>query len=366
LELNNPKALHALSFDMIQCFQDVLGEWHKDDTLKAILMKASQAKRPAFCSGGDVKKVYEAGVSGGSQHGKGLPRLATSEFFRQEYKVNHAIATWERPQISLWDGVVMGGGVGISIHGKYRISTENTLFSMPETAIGLFPDVGSMYWMSHMLMPSMARYLALTGARLRAPDLLYIGLATHHVSSKRLGELQEALVAATSSSEETGTAPDVVAPVLMSFHQIPPQDPQHSFLAEHRRSIDAAFKASHKVEDIIEALAELDNSFSRDTLEVIRKMSPTSLKVTLEGLKRGGNMGSIGEDLQMEYRMSQAFMREGSDFYQGIRATLIDKVGDPPQWSPSTLEEVTDDMVEEYFRPLGEHEWTIPSNTSNL
>jgi enoyl-CoA hydratase/carnithine racemase len=110
----------------------------------------------------------------------------------------------------------MGGGVGISIHGKYRISTENTLFAMPETAIGLFPDVGSMYWMSHMLMPSMARYLALTGARLKAPDLLYAGLATHYVPSKRLGELQEALVSATASSVEMGTAPDVVAPILMS------------------------------------------------------------------------------------------------------------------------------------------------------
>jgi enoyl-CoA hydratase/carnithine racemase len=267
LQLNNPKALNALTIDMIHCFQDVLAEWHKDDTLKAILVKATEAKRPAFCSGGDVKKVYEAGVSGGELHGKGLPGLETSEFFRQEYKVNYAIATWERPQISLWDGIVMGGGVGISIHGKYRISTENTLFAMPETAIGFFPDVGSMYWMSHMLMPSLALYLALTGARLKAPDLLYAGLATHYVPSKRLGELQETLASATAPSVETGTAPDVVAPILMSFHEMPPKDPQHSFLAEHRRSIDAAFQSSYRVEYIMKALAALDNSFSKDTLE---------------------------------------------------------------------------------------------------
>jgi enoyl-CoA hydratase/carnithine racemase len=146
---------------------------------------------------------------------------------------------------------------------------------------------------------------------------------------------------------------------------MPPKDPQHSFLAEHRRSIDAAFQSSYRVEDIMKALAALDNSFSKDTLEVMEKMSPTSLKVTLEGLKRGGNMASIGEDLQMEYRMSQAFMRVGSDFYRGIRSTLVDKDGNP-QWSPATLEEVTDDMVEEYFAPLGDHEWQIRSSTSSL
>ena len=184
--------------DMIHCFQDVFAEWHKDDTLKAILLTASKPRGPP-CSGGDVKKVYEAGIApgGGGLHGKGTPGLETSEFFRQEYIVNHAIATWDRPQISLWDGVVMGGGAGISIHGKYRVSTENTMFAMPETGIGLFPDVGSMYWMPRMLQPGVARYLALTGARLKAPDLLYTGLATHYVPSKRLGDLKEALIQAT-------------------------------------------------------------------------------------------------------------------------------------------------------------------------
>jgi enoyl-CoA hydratase/carnithine racemase len=139
---------------------------------------------------------------------------------------------------------------------------------------------------------------------------------------------------------------------------MPPKDPQHSFLAEHRRLIDATFQSSYRVKDIIKALAELHNSFSQDALEIMEKMSPTSLKVTLEGLKRGGNMASIGDDLQTEYRMSQAFMRVGSDFYRGIRSTLVDKDGNP-QWSPTTLEEVTDDMVEEYFATLGGHEWHI-------
>lgn len=376
LQLNNPGALNALTIDMIYCFQDVLKVWKSDPSMKAILVKSTPAKRPAFCSGGDVKKVWEAGVEGGSSsssaaaHGKGLPGLATADFFREEYKVNYAIATSPKPQISLWDGIVMGGGVGISIHGKYRVSTENTIFAMPETAIGLFPDVGSMYWMSHLLMPSVARYLALTGARLNAQDLLYAGLATHYVPSAKLQELEKALVEATTaaSEEQVGTAPDVVALVLMEFHETPPTKPEKSFLAEHRRSIDAAFGNADQVEDIIKSLETLDSVFVKETLEQMGKMSPTSLKVTLEGLKRGGYTSGIGEDLKMEYRMSQAFMREGSDFYRGIRAVLVDKDGNP-QWFPSTLAEVTDDMVHSYFEPLGDHEWQVPpddNTTSNL
>lgn len=329
------------------------GEWHDDPTLKAILVNAAQAKRPAFCAGGDVKSIYEDTAKGGELN-------LSSEFFKQEYRVNYAIATWDRPQISLWDGIVMGGGAGISIHGKYRVSTENTLFSMPETAIGFFPDVGSLWWMTHLLLPGMARYLALTGARLNAPDLLYSGLATHYVPSGRLSELQEALVDATIK-EGKG---DVVASVLMAFHEEPPTKPQDSFLAQHGRSINAAFENAATIEEVMVALSDLDNDFSKKTLEILEKMSPTSLKVTLEGLKRGGYTSSIGEDLQMEYRISQAFMKEGSDFYRGIRATLVDKDG-KLEWSPSTVEDVTDDMVESYFAPLGDNEWQIPSKRTS-
>ena len=353
LQLNNPEALNALTLGMIECMQDVLEEWHMDDSLKAILVSAADAQRPAFCVGGDVKSIWQDVTSGG-----GAENLA-SKFFREEYKVNYAIATWNRPQISLWDGVVMGGGAGISIHGNYRVSTENTLFAMPETSVGFFPDVGSMWWMPRLLMPSMARYLALTGARLNAPDLLYSGLATHYVPSARLEELQDALVHATAQ-EDTGTAPDLVGPVLRDFHEKPPTDPQDSFLARHKRSIDAAFAKANTVEEIMLALANLDNDFSKETLEFMKAMSPTSLKVTLEGLKRGGYTSSIGEALQMEYRMSQIFMKHGSDFYRGVQATLVDKDG-KPEWSPSKLEDVTEDMVESYFAPLGDSEWEVPN-----
>ena len=232
LLLNNPKPQHALNLEMMHCMQDVLQQWYKDDTMAAILVKAStETKVPAFCAGGDVKQVYLSGLktpevrvdeespsqSGNSssstpttattrpllvEHGQGVPGLDTAEFFRQEYYVNHMLATASKPQISLWDGVVMGGGVGISTHGKYRVATERTVWAMPETAIGLFPDVGSLYWMPRLLTSAgMANYLALTGARLKAPDLIETGIATHYVPSHRLEELEDALENDASAKE---------------------------------------------------------------------------------------------------------------------------------------------------------------------
>jgi 3-hydroxyisobutyryl-CoA hydrolase len=374
LRLNNPKPLHALTLDMSHCVQDVLSEWYADETVAAVLMKSStDTKVPAFCSGGDVKSVYMAGTayntgSGVNKHGQGRPELATAEFFRHEYNVNHALATATTPQISLWDGIVFGGGVGLSIHGKYRVATERTLFAMPETSIGLFPDVGSMYWMPKMLSHGMAVYLALTGTRLKAADLLYTGLATHYVPSYKLEELEDALVLASDAWEPATPNPaNIVAPVLMSFHEFPPDDPRESMLAKQRPVIDQVFGNALKdpskggVEAIVDALQTLDTDFGRETLATLDKMSPTSLKITLEGLRRGSKLLSVGEDLRMEYRMSQACMRPGSDFYEGIRAVLVDK-DHAPVWNPTSLQDVTDEMVESYFAPIA-HEWDIPEVT---
>lgn len=345
IELNNPKALHSLSMDMIECLQDILSEWMADSTMKAILLKASEVKRPSFCAGGDVKAVWDMGT-------KGDP--AASQFFYQEYQVNHAIATCRKPIISLWDGVVMGGGVGLSIHGKYRVATENSLFAMPETAIGLFPDVGSMFWMPRLLSMPVAKYLALTGQRITAPDLLYTGLATHYVPSKRLQDLEKALVQATESS--TGES-DAVADVLTEFHETLPTS--ECLLASKGSSIETYFEGS-TCEEIFETLKEKkdEDEFAAETLQKLQKMSPTSMKVSLEGLKRGSAVSSIGEDLQMEYRMARASTLKGSDFFEGVRSVLVDK-DHSPKWSPATLEEVSDDRVEEFFAPIPD-EWEIP------
>ena len=369
IELNNPKALNALTLDMVFALQDVYTEWHKAPSIKAILVKGSKdTKRPSFCAGGDVKQIYTAALHQKQQQQQqpqqqqpqqDEPSL-TSVFFREEYKVNYDIAKYKTPpQISLWDGLVMGGGVGISIHGKYRVATQHTSFAMPETAIGLFPDIGSMYWMPRMLKGGLPTYMALTGATMGASDLLYTGLATHYIASERLGALQTALIEATKHLKETDLTKDVVAPVLMSFHEMPPQNLRDSFVAIHNQVIDDVFAQADRVEDIVEKLKALDSDFGRTTLRTIEKMSPTSLKVTLEGLKRGAAMNCIGKDLQMEFRMSQRFMLPGSDFYEGTRAMLVDK-DHLPKWNPPTLEEVTEDMVQAYFEPLGESEWVIP------
>jgi enoyl-CoA hydratase/carnithine racemase len=367
IELNNPKALNSLSMDMIECLQDVFEEWMKDSTMKAILFKAAEAKRPSFCAGGDVKAVWEMGIR------QDADSAITSQFFYQEYRVNHAIATYQKPIVSLWDGVVMGGGVGLSIHGKYRVATENSLFAMPETAIGLFPDVGSMYWMPRLLPMPAAKYLALTGQRITAPDLLYTGLATHYVPSNRLRDLEKALVEATKTpdseqQQQNDQDEDVVADVLNRFHESIPTS--ECLLVKNQKSIETLFDGS-TCEEIFEALeqrqqhngVESDDQFVAQTLKSLQKVSPTSLKVTLEGLKRGAAVSSIGEDLQMEYRMARASILKGADFFEGVRSVLVDK-DRAPQWNPMTIQEVSDDRVAEYFAPIAE-EWEIPNNINN-
>lgn len=361
LLLNNPKPLHALNLEMIHCLQDVLRQWYQDESLAAILLKSSSTtKIPAFCAGGDVKQVYQAGLqqTDEASHGYGVPGVETAEFFRQEYYANHMLATSPPniPQISIWDGVTMGGGVGISQHGRYRIATERTTWAMPETAIGLFPDVGMMYWMTHFLPSlSVARYLALTGARLKAPDLIDMGIATHYVPSERLQELEDELVMASHTLKTTSTTESVVAPILQSFHENPSE-----CLQLDKAAIEQAFGEPHStMEEIVTALESMQKSeFGKTTLETLKSVSPTSLKVTLEGLRRGRATSSITEDFQMEYRMSQTFMRHGSDFYEGIRALLVDK-DQLPQWKPATLHEVTEEKVQSYFEEL-EYEWEFP------
>ena len=307
--------------------------------------------KPAFCAGGDVKAVYLAGLSD--------DKSLTSDFFREEYKLNHMIATQQVPQVSIWDGVVMGGGVGLSIHGKYRVATENTLFAKPECKIGLFPDVGGSWWIPK-LKGGIGNYLALTGARLKAEDLMYAGIATHYVKSDRLDELKRALIESSRDDKSS----DCVARVLMSFHDltIPTES---AFLSKNRKEIDAAFHDKARVEDIVTALQSMDTAFAKSTLETLNQMSPTSLKVTLEGMKRASKLSNIEECLAMEYRIVQASMKEDSDFYEGIRATLVDKDGEP-KWNPSKLEDVTSEIVDSYFADLEENELQLNGVTSKL
>ena len=381
--LNNSKSLHALNIDMINCLQDVFQQWKVDPSLNAILIKSSseETKRPSFCAGGDMKSIYNQGLQyhhqqqQQQQQGKQQPTSSSAaaaaalpppeDFFYHEYKVNYDIANFNKfvPIVSLWDGLVMGGGVGISIYGKYRIATENTILSMPECGIGFFPDVGSMWWMTRMLKerPELAKYLALTGYRMEPADLVYTSLATHYIPSNQLEDLEAALAKATVGNKNDDNDDkggnkgdmDVVAGVLMSFHKMIPTD--HCNLKINKETIENTFNGE-TVEEIFINLKKEDNEFSRSTIKTLEKMSPTSMKITLEGLKRGAECKSMAEDLQMEYRMAKACVRPGRDFYEGIRALLVDK-DLSPKWNPSTLEEVTDDMIEEYFSPI-DKEWS--------
>ena len=214
-------------------------------------------------------------------------------------------------------------------------------------------------WKNKNVVGGVGNYLALTGNILKGDDLIYAGIATHYVKSNQLKELQSALVDA--SKDNNDMLGDCAESVLKSFDHS--MDTESSFLSQNRYDIDYAFDGKDSIEEIIEALESMgpDSEFGQSTLQTLSKMSPTSLKVTLEGLKRGARAQNIGEALQIEYRMSQAFMREGSDFYEGIRAALIDKDG-LSKWSPASLEEVTQEMVESYFEELGERELTFITN----
>jgi len=368
IQLNNQQALHALNIEMIYAIQDVISSFRRSSSLKGIILTASpHPKSKVFCAGGDVKSVYLAGMGLNDnpedlnafrlkQHGYGKRGLSTADFFREEYRMNYTIAKLsdKQPLTSIWDGIVFGGGVGISILGKYRICTENSLFAMPETGIGLFPDVGSTFFLNQ-LKGGLGIYLALSGARLKYADLMYSGLATHFVPSSQVDAMIQDL--SRASLGEGVSSPDWIDNVLMS-HQVdvPTND---CYLAQNQKQIDEVFGGKRTVEEIVSSLqSKQDNVFARETLQIIQKMSPTSLKVTLEGLIRGQQYQDIGESLKMEFRMSQAFMKDGSDFYEGIRATLIDK-DKSPKWCPATLEEVHSDDVVKYFDHLGDNELTF-------
>jgi len=211
-------------------------------------------------------------------------------------------------------------------------------------------------WQNKNVVGGVGNYLALTGARLKAEDLMYAGIATHYVKSNQLEDMKRALVDASTAQDDTSNLGDCAASVLMSFHDHS-IDLDASFLSQNRQDIDYAFDGKDSMEQILSSLESMgsDSQFGQSTLKTLQQMSPTSLKVTLEGLKRGARVPTIGEALKMEYRMSQAFMREGSDFYEGIRAALVDKDGNP-KWSPASLEDVTETIVESYFEDLGANE----------
>jgi enoyl-CoA hydratase len=335
LTINRPQALNALTLENYRCIDPALRDWAADLSVRAVVVRGAGDR--AFCAGGDVRAVYEAGR--GTSGAADLPAV----FFREEYELIRRIHHFPKPYIAIIDGITMGGGAGISVNGAYRIATERTLLAMPETGIGLFPDVGATRFLN--LCPgSVGRYLGLTGTRLKAADALYCGFATHAVKPDSI----EALLDELSRGH---TAPEGC---LQRFAI----DPGPAPLAALRPAIDRCF-ARDSVEAILEALTVqaagggADAEWAEETRATLLTKSPTSLKITLRQLTIGRDY-DLDAALDLEYRLTQHCMA-GHDFYEGVRAMLIDR-DRKPQWRPETLAEVTDSMVGAYFAPIGDRE----------
>ena len=335
IHLNKPRSLNALTEGMCRDIHARLGQWQADDTIRVVIVTAEGER--AFCAGGDVRRVCEIGRA---------DPIGARGFFGAEYRMDAMIAGFPKPYVCLIDGIVMGGGLGISVNGHYRVAGERTTAAMPETGIGLLPDVGATAFLN-AAPGRTGLYLGLSGARMNVADTLHAGFMTHFVPAARHAELADALAGLTGDDDDFAA----VEGMLGDFAE----DPGPSRLASRQDDIDRLF-AADTVEEIAAALAADSTEFAAETLATLRRMSPTSMKITARQLT--GHPGlSVREALTLEYRMI-CHVLERHDFYEGIRAVLIDKDGSP-RWNPDTPERVGREEVEAHFAPLGDAELVL-------
>lgn len=318
IKLNRPEALNALNLSMIEEIHHHLDGVQQNPNLSSVLIQSTSEK--AFCSGGDIRQVHDA-------HGASLSKY----FFEREYSLNYKIAAFKKHYISLIDGICMGSGLGISVHGHYRIITEHAALAMPETGIGFFPDVGAAFFLNK-LPGNLGLYLGLTGKQLSPSDALFTGLGTHFIPRETLLDFVTSLQ--TLSLED--------ALVHYSLKKIPDQK---SDLSNNLEEINLFF-SQHSLEDILESLKKSSSLFAQETYSSLLKKSPLSLKVTFRYFKECQNL-PLKTILNRDYVLSQHFM-EGSDFYEGVRALLIDK-DHTPHWSPAHLKDVTSSQLSHYL-----------------
>ncbi|XP_013748930.2 probable 3-hydroxyisobutyryl-CoA hydrolase 3 isoform X2 [Brassica napus] len=340
LTLNRPNQMNALSWNMITRLLQLFLAYKDDPRVKLVILKG-QGK--AFCAGGDVRPVICDIVQGKWRLG--------ADFLSDQYTLNYVMATYSKIQISIMNGIVMGGGAGVSIHGRFRIATEKTVFAMPETELGLFPDVGASYFLSR-LPGFFGEYVGLTGARLDGAEMLACGLATHFVPSTRLTALEADLCRVVSND------PDTFSSKILNAYTQHPHLKQHS--AYHRLDVIDKCFSRRTVEEIIsalerEAIQEPDEWISA-TLRALKKASPASLKISLRSI-REGRFQEVGQCLIREYRMVCHVLKGelSKDLVEGVRAVVIDK-DRKPKWEPQRLEQVTDNMVDQYFKRMDEEE----------
>jgi enoyl-CoA hydratase len=330
LTLNRPAALHALTRDMCAAMSEALVGWRDDPAVAAVLIDHSGPR--GFCAGGDIRVLAESGAGDGK---------AAQAFFFTEYRLNDLLFGYGKPIVAIIDGVTMGGGVGISMPARYRVATERTTFAMPETGIGLFPDVGG-GWHLPRLPGKTGLWLALTGARLKGADCLGLRIATHFVEAAQVDRLKAALAARPSDI-------DAVLAGLAA-------DPGPAPLAPHRADIDRLFSGD-SVEAILAALEADGSDWALAQLSILATKSPQTLKVSLKQLALGAEMTRFSDNMRMEFRIGSRVVRR-HDFLEGVRAVIVDK-DNAPQWDPATLEGVTEAMLDEIFAALpADQEWS--------
>jgi enoyl-CoA hydratase len=327
LTLNRPKAIHALTLEMCHTMSGALEVWRDDPKVSAVIIDHSEGR--GFCSGGDIaylrnSALHDEGVSG-------------RRFFHDEYQLNHQLFTYPKPVVAFMDGITMGGGVGISQPAQYRVATENTRYAMPETGIGLFPDVGGGWYLAR-LGGRIGQFLALTGARLDGAECLWAGLCTHYLSSDGLDEAKARIAA---GHEIGGVLSALAAPT-----------------PEARIAGNAALIAKHfasdRLEDILASLEADDGEWASKELAALRSKSPQTCKVALRQLAESAKLDDFAENMAMEYRIASRVLTR-PDFAEGVRAVIVDKTNDP-KWDPATPEGVTEELLDAIFAPLPERE----------
>jgi len=337
ITLTRPSALHALNTPMCAAVLAALKAWAGNDEVQFVLIDHQEGTR-GFCAGGDIRMLAESGAGDASE---------ARAFFATEYRMNVALDEFPKPVLAIMDGVTMGGGEKGPVHGSHRIATERTLFAMPETGIGLFPDVGG-GWFLPRLAGELGTWLALTGERLKGVDVAAARVATHFLPSELVPNLMKQI----ASADFTVGAAEMLNEILRTLtHSIP----AGSFEA-HRGVIDKCF-AFDTAEQIAAALEADGSEWALAQLKTLRTKSPETVKVALRQLREGRRCKTFRENMQMEYRIGWRKV-QSHDFQEGVRAVIIDK-DNAPAWAPDTLEGVSEAEVAKYFEPLGADELTF-------
>ncbi len=331
ISLNRPSALHALTLPMVHAMTQALLAWRDDPAVKCVVIDHADGR--GFCAGGDIAFLRNSAINDGGVSGL--------KFFHDEYQLNHLLINYPKPIVAFMDGICMGGGVGISQPARFRVATENTKFAMPETGIGLFPDVGGGWYLSR-LEGRVGQFLALTGARIAGAGCLSLGLATHYLTSNALAEAKSRI-----ATEDV----DRIDGILGTLSVTPPD----SKIVETLFQINRHF-ASDRLEDILASLEGDDSDWAMKELATLRTKSPQTCKVALRQLAESLKLTDFADNMAMEYRIaSRVLVRP--DFAEGVRAVIVDK-DNSPKWDPATAEGVTDALIDAIFAPLpAQEEW---------